>query len=225
MTQAFGKIYDYRRSDSWAKSIRNQRINFFKSLVNSLPIPIKILDIGGRVSFWESTGFLNKENKNIEITILNISAAEIGSTHPKIKQIIGDARNLAQFAVNEFDVVFSNSVIEHVGNYGEQSCMANELMRVGKRYFIQTPNRYFLVEPHFVFPLFQFLPIWLRAWLLTHFSLGWYNKTSDYQKARELVTEIRLLNHREFINLFPGAKLYEEKIFGFTKSFVAYYGW
>lgn len=55
---------------------------------------------------------------------------------------------MKQFQDNEFDAVFSNSVIEHVGDYEAQRQMANEIMRVGKRYFVQTPNFYFPIEPH-----------------------------------------------------------------------------
>ena len=124
-----------------------------------------------------------------------------------------------------FDVVFSNSVIEHVGTYQDQIQMAKEVRRVGKRYFVQTPNKYFPLEPHFLFPLFQFLPINIRVLLLQNFKLGWFSKTPDKVKAREIVESIRLLDKREFISLFPNAELYEEKIFGMTKSFVVYGGW
>ena len=103
--------------------------------------------------------------------------------------------------------------------------MAKEVRRVGKRYFVQTPNKYFPLEPHFLFPLFQFLPINIRVLLLQNFRLGWFSKTPDQAKAREIVESIRLLDKREFISLFPNAELYEEKTFGMTKSFVAYGGW
>jgi hypothetical protein len=103
--------------------------------------------------------------------------------------------------------------------------MAEEVRRVGKRYFVQTPNRYFPLEPHFLFPFFQFLPIKVRVWLLQNFKLGWIEKTPDLQKATEIVESIRLLGKREFLSLFPHAHLYEEKVFGMTKSFVAYEGW
>lgn len=62
-------------------------------------------------------------------------------------------------------------------------------------------------------------------WLLQNFRLGWFEKTSDFQKATEIVESIRLLSKRKFLSLFPGARLYEEKVFGLTKSFVAYEGW
>ncbi len=225
MIQVLGKVYDHERSDSWATQIRKQRLSLFTSLVNTLPKPIKILDVGGRISFWESAGFLNGEVEDIEITVLNLSVAECGTVQPKIKQVIGDARNMEQFQTNEFDIVFSNSVIEHVGTYEDQRRMANEVMRVGKRYFIQTPYLYFPIEPHFVFPFFQFLPINIRVWLVRNFDLGWYKKVTDKQTARNLVTEINLLNTKKFVNLFPKATLYKEKFLVLTKSLILYDGW
>ena len=153
------KIYDTNLTDSWASKLRKKRFSLFTSILDSMPSPIKILDVGGTISFWKNLGFLNEEVKDVEITLLNVKFIETSSTHPKIKQVVGNATNMANFQSNEFDIVFSNSVIEHVGDYEQQRQMATEVMRVGKKYFVQTPNLFFPIEPHFVFPLFQFMPI------------------------------------------------------------------
>ncbi|MEH2109852.1 methyltransferase domain-containing protein [Nostoc sp.] len=222
MNKFIRKLYDVHLPDSLASRLRKKRFSLFTSILDSIPSPIKILDVGGTVSFWENLGFLNEEIKDVEITLLNIKFIETSSTHPKIKQVIGNATNMENYQSNEFDIVFSNSVIEHVGDYDEQRQMANEVMRVGKKYFVQTPNLFFPIEPHFVFPLFQFMPISIRVWLLTNFALGWYDKVADEQLARSIATSIKLLNKRKFLNLFPEAQLYEEKFFGLTKSFIVY---
>ncbi|MHC0064164.1 class I SAM-dependent methyltransferase [Nostoc sp. UIC 10890] len=216
------KLYDTNLSDSWASKLRKKRFSLFTSILDSMPSPIKILDVGGTISFWKNLGFLNEEVKDVEIILLNVKFIETSSTHPKIKQVVGNATNMANFQSNEFDIVFSNSVIEHVGDYEQQRQMAAEVMRVGKKYFVQTPNLFFPIEPHFVFPLFQFMPINIRVWLLTNFALGWYDKVTDKQLARSIATSIQLLNKRKFLNLFPEAQLYEEKFFGLTKSFTVY---
>ena len=103
--------------------------------------------------------------------------------------------------------------------------MANEVMRVGKRYFVQTPNKRFPLEPHFLFPFFQYLPAAVRAQLVHRFDIGWYKRIPSLAKAREEVDSIQLLTRRGFAGLFPGATIYEEKMFGLTKSFVAFRGW
>lgn len=221
MTNVLRKIYDHRLPDSFASNLRKKRFNLFTSLLNSVPSPINILDVGGTVSFWENTGFPSLEIKDVQVTLLNVSFTET-SHHPKIKQVVGDATNMVDFKSNEFDIVFSNSVIEHVGDYDKQRQMAAEVMRVGKRYFVQTPNLYFPIEPHFVFPFFQFLPISVRAWLVHNFALGMCNKMVKKEVALRVVQSIRLLDKKEFINIFPGAQVYEEKLLGLTKSLIAY---
>jgi len=159
---------------------------------------------------------------DVFITLLNLTKDDV--MLPNVASIIGDAREL-KYDDHSFDVVFSNSVIEHVGSHADQRKMAKEVRRVGQRYFIQTPNRYFPLEPHFLFPLFQFLPVIVRVRLLQNFNLGWIQRTPGAAEAREIVESIRLLGKDEFLKLFPDSKLYEEKVFGMTKSFVAYGGW
>ena len=124
-----------------------------------------------------------------------------------------------------FDVVFSNSVIEHLGIFEDQQSMAAEIRRVGKRYYVQTPNRFFPIEPHFLVPFFQFLPIGLKARMLRRIDLGWYKKVPSLELARKTVQSIRLLSEKDLSKLFPEAHLYRERFCGLVKSFVAYAGW
>lgn len=224
---ALTQIYDHHRTDSLATALRNKRLALFYSLLSTLPYPIKILDVGGRASFWESTGLLDSDIFEVEITLINTSEFEVGAevVHPRLGHFVGDAREMNQFQAKEFDVVFSNSVIEHVGTYADQGRMASEIERVGKRYFVQTPNFYFPIEPHFVFPAFHWLPFELRVWLVTHFSLGWYEKFACPNCARDEVKSIRLLTKSKLLRLFPGSKLRKEKLLGMTKSFIVYHGW
>lgn len=224
MTNILEKLYDHRDSNSFASKLRGRRLALFKSLIATIPHPVKILDVGGTIVFWQNSGFL-EEFESIEITVINITIKNNQTIHPRLKTVAGDARSMKQFEDKEFDVVFSNSVIEHVGDYDDQRQMASEVMRIGKKYFVQTPNLYFPIEPHFVFPLFQFLPIDTRVWLLTNFDLGWAKKRSSKEQARKAVSSIRLLNKKEFVCLFPNANIFEENILGLTKSFVAYDGW
>ncbi|MEM3445713.1 MAG: class I SAM-dependent methyltransferase [Thermoplasmata archaeon] len=213
--RALRRFVDYQMDGSVAVKLRQERITFFKSLLSQLPKPVKVLDVGGTETFWERLGFLD----GAEITILNLFPVE--RHNPRLRIVVGDARNMYQFKDKEFDVVFSNSVIEHVGDYSEQQKMAREIQRVGKRYFIQTPNFYFPFEPHFMFPFFQFFPLWLKVFLLSHFNLGWYRKMSK-SAAVKTANSIRLLKKQELIQLFPGCKIYEIKFCGLTASYIAY---
>jgi hypothetical protein len=93
---------------------------------------------------------------------------------------------------------------------------------VGKHYFIQTPNRYFPLEPHWLFPFFQFLPYSFQIFLTKNFSLGHYPKTRSFEKAKLRVDEVKLLNETEMELLFPQCKIYREDFFGLVKSITSY---
>lgn len=214
----FRRFADVSRNESLSTRLRKKRFILFKCFISSLPYPLKIIDIGGTQNFWERMEFCNKEK--IEITLINLSKVKV--TYPNFRSISGDARNMQYFKEREFDVVFSNSVIEHLGTLRDQEKMANEIQRIGKSYFIQTPNYYFPFEPHFLTLGFHFLPIKVRAFLLTKFDLGWFSKTNDYNKSIEIIKSIRLLRKRDLKKLFPNANIVPEKILGFTKSFIVY---
>ena len=200
--------------------MRKRRHALFLSLVEELPRPLKILDVGGSQRFWESMDYVALDG--VEITLLNPSRVKV--KHPGFTYVRGDARNLTRFSDREFDVAFSNSVIEHVGDFDDQQKMADELRRVGRRYFLQTPNRYFPIEPHFYFPLFQFLPLSVRVAFLMNLPLAHRGRIRERDRAVAKATEIRLLNRKELTGLFPGATVTPEKFFGLTKSFVLFDG-
>jgi hypothetical protein len=213
-------LADNRDPRSLAGRLRRQRFTLFESLISRVPRPLRILDVGGTQQFWQVMGFAGAER--IEVTILNLTPEPVSL--PNFIGVTGDARDL-HFGDASFDVVFSNSVIEHVGGYHDQCRMAREVKRVGARYFLQTPNRYFPIEPHFLLPCFQFLPVPARVWLLQHFSLGWRSRTRDAKEARASVESVRLLSKAELMALFPEATLFKERVMGLTKSFVVYAGW
>ncbi len=207
--------------NSLATKTRQKNFKLFKSLISTLPKPLKILDIGGTQQYWEEVNFTEKGV--VEIMLLNLSKDKV--SYPNFKSVIGDARNLSEFKDEEFDIVFSHSVIEHVGGLEEQRKMADEVRRVGRRYFLQTPNRFFPIEPHFLFPFFQFFPLCIKVWLVSHFDIGWYRRTIERQKVIEIVNSIRLLKEQELREFFPGAMIYKERFLGLTRSFLICGGW
>ena len=198
---------------------RSKRFTLFKEVLATVPKPAKILDVGGRPHIWEREG-IDPSDPAYSLTIINMEKLDIQD--PAIVSLAGDARCMSEFKDNEFDIVFSNSVIEHVGGYEDQKKMADEVKRIGKRYFIQTPNRHFPIEPHFLFPFFQFFPLWLKMALIRSFSLGNRGKASNFKEARERVSDVKLLGKRDFKKLFSDANFFEEKMLGLTKSFIAY---
>lgn len=213
------KYFNSVDSKSRANQFRRKRFRLFLEIFNDIISKeerVNILDVGGWEVFWKNMGI--EKYSNVHILLLNLDKQK--TTLPNVKSTVGDACDLQQFSDNQFDIVFSNSVIEHVGDFQKQKLMAKEIKRVGKYYFVQTPNFFFPIEPHFIFPGFQWLPIKVRLFLITHFSLGWYDQFDDKTEAINLIQSTRLLKRRELKELFPQNKIYEEKFLGLTKSFM-----
>jgi len=211
------KFADNRDPNSLASRMRSSRNEEFRAAIDALPRPLNILDVGGRETVWETIGFVNEQD--IRITLLNLE--HIKPSYQNVVSVLGDARDMHIFHDGQFDVVYSNSVIEHLGSIEDMRKMAGEIQRVGKRYFLQTPYLYFPIEPHFVFPLFQFLPISWRVFLVRHFNLGWIGRIQEPVRAEREIRSIKLLSKTQLHSLFPDAAIKEEKIFGVTKSLLA----
>jgi hypothetical protein len=125
------------------------------------------------------------------------------------------------FADHSFDIAFSNSVIEHVGALDEQRAFADELRRVGRQLWVQTPARSFFFEPHLLTPFIHFLPHSWQRRLVRNFTLwGWVTRPSQASVDR-MLGELRLLDYATFRALFPDCEIRRERFLGFTKSFVA----
>jgi hypothetical protein len=212
------RFLDNTKARSLTNKFRRKRFKLFLKLIENIPKPVNILDIGGTESFWKMMEYHRPED--VKITIINTEKIII--TYPNFQFIQMDGRDLSRFKDKEFDVIFSNSVIEHVGTFIDQKKMASEIIRTGKTYFIQTPNYYFPIEPHFMFPLFQFLPGFIKIFLVTTFSLGSYRKFSNKEEAEKVISSIRLLKKNEILLLFPESKVHKEKIILLNKSFIAY---
>lgn len=178
---------------------------------------IEILDLGGTDYFWQHSVLL--QHPGLRITLLNLHLEQ--TTHPAIQAVQGDATNLQDYAEGSFDLVFSNSVIEHLYTLENQQKMASEIRRVGKTFFIQTPNAYFPVEAHYALPFAQYYPESLLFFVLTKTKLSRLTRWKA-DDARQYIEEIRLLNAREMSSLFPGSTLLKEKVMGLTKSITAH---
>lgn len=205
---------------SLGAKFRNQRQKYFEDLFFqnfSKYEPIRILDVGGASYFWDSSSLLTLPN--VEIVLLNLHQEK--TSHPRIKSVVGDGTTMPEFKENSFDLVFSNSVIEHLYTWENQQKMAKEIMRVGKKHFIQTPNLYFPIEAHYGLPFAQYLPHKLLYFFLIKTKVSRLQKW-DPVYAQQYLNEIRLLDQKEMKLLFPGSQLYQEKFLGMVKSISAH---
>ncbi len=179
--------------------------------------PVTILDLGGKINFWENRDLAG--NNDYKITIVNIEKEK--SIYSNIETKMGDATDLSPFKDKSFDIAHSNSVIEHLYNFENQKKMASEIMRVGQKHIVQTPNKYFFLEPHYLIPFFQFMPDKLKYLILTKTKLSRL-KIWNEKFANQYIKEIRLLSLKEMKQLFPSSKIYFEKFLGMNKSFTTH---
>jgi hypothetical protein len=138
--------------------------------------------------------------------------------------LVGDACDLSRFPTGSFDVVFSNSVLCLVGDWSRQRKMAQEIRRVGKSYFVQTANQRYPIDWRTMVPFFHWLPPGVQAWCLQRMPVGRYQSVQTQKEAYQLAVRVRDLNRSQVTQLFPGGKIVNKKIFGFTKSFMVHHG-
>jgi len=205
---------------TYRDKLRRRRFAFFESQLRDARRPLRLLDCGGTVEFWEAAGVEEKFNRSLDITIVNIFEPKVKPDY--IKWLVGDVRNLSTFRNQEFDIVFSNAVINLMPCWEDQIRMANEVQRLGKKYYIQSPHRYFPIDWRTLVPFFHYLPTKLQAWCFNHFKVGTYQKVRDPKHALVLASRVHDLTVRQFEILFPACNIYKEKLMGFTKSITAY---
>jgi len=179
---------------------------------------MRVLDVGGTADIWRLAPVMPR------VVFLNHSRAqhEIG---PATAIVVGDGISLP-FADSSFDLVFSNSVIEHVGTREDQARFAAEIARVGRQYWVQTPNRRFPVEQHLWTPLVHWLPRKWQARVVRKFSVwSMLTRLSEDQRTFYIdhyLLSVRLLSAADLRRMFPGAALVRERFLGWTKSLVAW---
>jgi 2-polyprenyl-3-methyl-5-hydroxy-6-metoxy-1,4-benzoquinol methylase len=160
-------------------------------------------------------GGLERFNRENPIVALDLQPEARGwLAQENVEIVAGDARALP-FEDGSFDVCFCSSVVQYVA-IEERGTFAAEIRRVADRYFVQTPNRWFPIEPHYLVPFFQFLPRRVQRWVNAHVGLGW--------RGRGSWTETRMLTARELRRLFPDARIERERLYGLTKSLMAIRG-
>lgn len=203
---------------------RKKRFEVLDALLRDLlktQSEVSILDTGGRPGYWEILAPDLRDR--VRITCLNFQS-EL-KTYPELSKdllivsVVGDACDMPEFSDASFDVVHSNSVIEHVGSYQNMRRFADEARRVGRYYYVQTPNYWFPVEPHYGVPFFHWLPDTWRIWFFTRMNVG-YAKKCTFEVALPRVDHTRIISPFLMQEFFPDAKIKKERVLGFPKSII-----
>jgi len=179
-----------------------------------------VLDVGGRPFIWE---LLKKHYQVVPKRLILLNTPDDGfvGESPDYAVEIGDARELP-YTDNSFDLVFSNSVIEHVGTYQQMAQFAYECDRVGKQLYVQTPNRWFPLEAHFGAAFIHWLPkYWYKklSFLSVRYLMALKNpkEKNDFEQEFETTD---LLSSEQLRSLFPKKKIIAERVAGLAKSFI-----
>jgi hypothetical protein len=216
-TARLQRLADDRSAGSLSHRLRTRRFHLFERLTAPFQRPLRILDVGGTNAYWEQRGWAGRDD--VHITLVNLDPQD--QRHPNVLPTAGDATDLSAYEDGSFDVAFSNSVIEHLFTFEAQSRMAHEVRRVGRAYWVQTPNFWFPVEPHFLVPAWHWLPEDARVAILRRRGVGWAGRSPDPARARRVVQEHRLMRRHELKRLFPDADIVAERIGGLVKSWTA----
>jgi len=175
----------------------------------------RVLDIGGTPGIWRLV-----QNRAYHVTLLNLEFEdEHSDDFVGFDYVRGNALALP-FPDGSFDIAFSNSVIEHVGGYEQQHIFAREAGRVAKHLWIQTPARWFPVEPHFIAVGIHYLPVAWQLKLLRHFSLWGYMTKPKKEDIEKAASGTRLMTKRELRRLFPECEVLTERFCLLAKAYI-----
>lgn len=210
---------------------RKKRAEIFKNYFR-IDEDTKILDLGsenGSNIFTILKGS-NYRSQNIYIADIDANAVEEGNRLYGFNAVVINEDGKIPFADKFFDIVYSSSVIEHVtvskseiwnlkngkefkkAAFRRQKEFAEEIIRLGKQYFVQTPCKSFPVESHTWLPAVGYLPRELFVPFLKISNRFWVKRSAP---------DFNLLGREEMKELFPNAEVILEKKFGLTKSIMA----
>ncbi len=199
-------------------------------------------NIAGRRKFYQA--FMDSMNPTAETTILDVGvtpdqsaadsnyfekwyphtqrltatsiedAAHLEISHPGLTFVQTSGESLP-FEDGQFDIAFSTAVVEHVGDRASQRAFVHELLRVSKRFFITTPNRWYPVELHTYYPFFHWLPQHVHQRALRMVGKEGWSHTEN----------LNLLDARQLAALFPAGTdptITGIRLFGMRSNLIAY---
>ncbi len=174
---------------------------------------MRVLDVGAEINPAGRRGLqlIDSYPWKSNITAVNLSPQQvrlIKQYYPEVNAIIGDACKLP-WADKYFDLVYSNAVIEHVGDFENQKRMASEIMRVGKRWFITTPNRWYPFEFHLRLPFVTALPGDAYLWIARVVQYDHVHEKYTFGNDKAV---FRLMTAKELKDCFPDSRIIKLRV-------------
>jgi hypothetical protein len=206
---------------------REQRLKLFNDFMKGVSGHTRLVDLGGTVKFWENWGLATQPLLNV--TLVNNhdrdkQYADEPIKLPNMRRLNADVLTLSAADFAEYDVIFSNSLIEHLPGRDLQRQLARAIIDSGRPYFLQTPNKRSPLDPHFprpYVPFFATYPRTVQARLLSWSALGSSSASPSYDAAITRLENYFPLTIRDVRQLFPQARIVVERPMGVPLSIIA----
>jgi len=200
---------------------RKRKLQLFYRIISPSE-QTRMLDVGAEVNPYGDSDLqlIDSYPWKSNVSAVNLSPEQvfcIKKQYPEIDARVCDACTLP-WPDKYFDAIYSNAVIEHVGDFQNQKKMTAEIMRVGKRWFVATPNRWYPFEFHLRLPLV--------TWLPGH-SYLWIGRLMRYSHVRQKYVfcvkccGIRLMTAKELQSCFPGSKIIKQRVMLMAETLIA----
>ncbi|MHA6758526.1 class I SAM-dependent methyltransferase [Streptacidiphilus sp. PAMC 29251] len=177
---------------------------------------MSVIDLGGTVETW-----LRAPVRPARVHVVNLLEDPPAEVPDWIRAEFSDATALSErILATEYDLVYSNSVLEHVGGHTQRLRFAEAVHRLAPRHWVQTPYRYFPIEPHWLFPGFQFLPLAARAELARYWPLA-HSRAGSTEEGLRSAMCTELISRSEMQHYFPHSRVINEHMAGLVKSLIA----
>jgi len=177
---------------------------------------MSVIDLGGTAESW-----LRAPIRPALVHIVNLEPSAVDSPVSWIREHHADACDLPSHIRDcKYDLAYSNSVIEHVGGHTQRMRFAEVVHKLSDRHWVQTPYRYFPIEPHWLFPGFQFLPLSARAEISRRWPLA-HSPSQNRDDGLRDAMSVELLSRAEMTFYFPHSTLRTERMAGMVKSLIA----
>ena len=200
---------------------RARKLDLFNRMMNPTK-QMKLLDVGAQIdpNSNEERQLIDTYPWKNNFSVVNISAEHISviqKRYTEIEAVVCDACELP-WPDKSFDIVYSNAVIEHLGSFERQKTMAAEIMRVGKRWFVTTPNRWFPFEFHMRLPFVTWLPgkSYLRIG-----NIITYNHLRGKYMFGVKRDDLRLMSAGELRKCFPGSSIIKQRVTFMAETLIA----
>lgn len=191
---------------------RARKLELFNQIMSPAK-DMKLLDVGAQINpnSHEEYQLIDTYPWKQNFAVVNISEEHISAIkkrYPEVKAVVCDACELP-WPDKSFDIVFSNAVIEHLGSFERQKTMAAEIMRVGKRWYVTTPNRWFPFEFHMRLPLVTWLPG--KSYLRIGNIISYNHLRGKYMFGGKR-SDLRLMSAGELEKCFPSSKIIKQRV-------------